>query len=57
MSFFEACIYILFELTFLAINQSLKCFNLQSQFHGFEWRGTFFNDSKGTSTSGARAVN
>ena len=42
--------------TFFAINQSLKCFNLQSHFHGLECRGTFFKDSNGTKTSGARVV-
>ena len=46
----------LFLHTFFAINKSLKCFNLQSHFHGLEWRGTFFKDSNGTKTSGARVV-
>ena len=44
-------------LTFLASNQSLKFLSWQSHFHGLSCNWTFFNDSKGTNTSGISDVN
>ena len=43
--------------TFLASNQSLKFLSWQSHFHGLSCNWTFFNDSKGTNTSGISDVN